>query len=106
MMSALITAGRQIGKQGSIESAQIILEAVQIMPVLHQGGLTEAALTEEGSSGTQAPRRRTDSARPPPCHSSGESSVVAAGLDSGALGRPPNAGIPNIPVFDDLASLQ
>src|SRR5947207_1635826 len=37
---------------------------------------------DAGSRKIQAPRRRTDPARPSPCRGSGESSGVAAGLDS------------------------
>jgi hypothetical protein len=41
----------------SIESAQVILETLQIMSVLNQGGLTETALTEQE---VEESRRRVD----------------------------------------------
>ena len=48
---------RQIGKQGPIESTQVILEPLQIMSVLHPGGLTETALTTQE---LEESRRRVD----------------------------------------------
>ena len=53
---------RQIGQQWSIDPLQVILEPLQIMPVLNQGGLTKTPITAQKIEEARGQLRRMDPA--------------------------------------------